>query len=182
MSWYKLSYKKASPIDFEGMFGKDYIKNMPKIIEKSDPQVKEQIITLYRGFDADLENVEKIDGNYILRPEKCEQGVLWFTHSLMGNIHPIEYVKGRGKYILTYPIKVKKHYHEVFFDNGSKSSSIPDEIIDLSDPFNNSKYWMGIELPDGFYFSYKTEKFIISEIPIVINTEMIQEDDKYELV
>jgi len=181
MNWYKLSYRYAAPMDFEALFGPDSNGERPRVVERGEPQVREQTLTLYRGFDADIGNLENINGNYVLRPEKCEQGALWFTHDLMSGYDPKEYVQGRGKYVLTYPLTVKRHYQEIVWSDGTTSNRTPDEITNLSEPTENSKYWMGIELPDGFLFSYKTEKFIISEIPINVKPEMIQEDT-YELV
>jgi len=175
MSWYKFS--KA--INFEEMFGFPR-ESLPKIKSRSESKKEKYTITLYRGFDADLNNLEKIGDSYILSPEKCEQGVLWFTHSLMSDPDPLEYVKGRGKYILTFPIEVERHYKEIIWENGKVSRTIPEEIIELANPYENSKYHMGIELPDGFFFSYKTQKFIISEIPIVVRKEMIIKDETSE--
>ena len=35
---------------------------------------------------------------------------------------------------------------------------------------------MGYELPEGWFFSYKTEKHIVCTIPIIITQNMIQTD------
>lgn len=178
MNWYHiiLSQYKTKPQEFEDIFGFSRY-DLPKVIKKDPPEFKEIEITLYRGFDVDLNKLKREGNLYILSPEKSEQGVLWFTHSLMTSPNPIEYVKGRGKYILTYPLKVQKHFQKIYLDNGDISERVPEEILDKSEPTENSSFWGGIELPPGFYFSYKTQKFIICDHPIAINPKMIVEDN-----
>ena len=178
MNWYKIittSDKKAQKVstDFEDMFGDDFFSernNTQKNIIKKEEKTKNVIITLFRNFDANLNEIEKDkNGNLILSPEKCEQGVLWFSSSLQNN--PEQYYDRGKEYLLTYPLSAKYHYTETTYNDGS-SYRWP---ISDNDPINeNSSSWAGYELPDGFKFSYKVEKHIICEKPIIINPNNIK--------
>ena len=37
-----------------------------------------------------------------------------------------------------------------------------------------------LELPEGWFWSYKTQKYIISSKPIIISRDMIKKDSEYE--
>lgn len=80
---------------------------------------------------------------------------------------------GRGEFLLTYPLDCVKHIERRIYDDGSHYDGIPDEILDLTDPTTNSKFHMGIELPDGWVFSYKFEKFIGCSTELHVSKEMI---------
>lgn len=139
----------------------------------SEPKQEPLTITLYRGFNY-LPKPNQ-NGTYTFSPEKSEQQALWFTHDFI-NIrdNPKEYAKDHGKYFLTYPLNVIKHYQTVSYDNNNETYEIiPQEINDKTEPIENCKYYSGIELPNGWLFSYKTEKFIIATIPITVTKEMI---------
>lgn len=156
----------------------DKLFNLPKksVVRKDPPQSESHTLTLYRGFDADISKLEKRNGNYILSPHKSEQGVLWFTHDLINAYNAREYVSGRGKYILEYPLQCLKHYQRIHYNDGSHYDDIPQEISEKSEPTENCKFYRGYELPDGWFFSYKMEKFIICTIPIEVSSAMISED------
>jgi len=158
MSWYKLAQS-----DFFENF------NIPqrRIVKKDSPTTKPITLTLYRSFDADINKLEKTSNGFILSPEKCEQGVLWFSQSR--NV-----AEGRGKYLLTYPLQAKKHYQTIHYEDGDTTDITPESFLDLVCPTENCKYFMGLELPEGWLFSYKTEKHIVSTIPIIITQNMIQ--------
>jgi len=132
---------------------------------------------LYRGFDANLDNLEKSGNSYILSPKKSEQGMLWFTHDYISGYDAKEYVAGRGEWLLTYPLNVTKHYDIVTYEDGSKENIAPDEINNQSDSLSNNRFrCMGnycLELPEGWYWTYKTEKFIGTTNKIQVSKNML---------
>ena len=165
MNWYKKSNNQD-----------DFFSNLKnrKIIKRDLPSVRTKMINLYRGFNIDFNKIKKENGYYILSPKKCEQGFLWFAHDLQYDVK--KYYVGRGEYVLTYPLEIKEHYETVYWDDNSTSESVPKNINDLSQPTENCKYWGKYELPNGFLFSYKTEKHIVCEIDLKINDSMISKN------
>lgn len=123
-------------------------------------------LKLYRGMDI---NLDKFDNEITLSPNKSEQQSIWFSRNY-------EDAKGRGKYILEYPLDAIKHIQTIHFVDGNTSERIPEHINDLTNPYKDCKYYAGIELPDGWFWSYKTEKYIVCKIPIVVKKEMFSID------
>ena len=170
MNWYKTSQSDI----FQDWFTEEMEKSKKKyIISKDAPSSKEIIVNVYRGFDANLGELKRENNNYILSPKKSEQGVIWFSRNL--NV-----AKGRGEYILEYPLRLKKHFQTVRFNDGSNYEDIPEEIIEQTHPTENCRFFAGMELPEGWFFSYKTEKHIVCSIPLLIKPEMIKLDSHYE--
>jgi len=170
MNWYKTSQSDT----FQDWF-KEETERMKKIhvVSKDEPSVESTILKLYRGFDADLHKLQKSNDNYILSPEKSEQGMIWFSQN-------INVAQGRGKYLLIYPLRCKKHIQQIHYSDGRIYRAIPEEIQEKTMPTENCKFFGGIELPDGWFFSYKTEKHIVCSIPVLIKPEMIKLDEYYE--
>lgn len=162
-------------LDFEELFGSDSPR--PKITGVSEPQSSKYLLELFRGFDVDLKTLKRRGGRLVLSPKRSEQKLIWFTHKLINGYDPIEYVRGRGNYLLTYPLECIKHYQTVEWSDGTTSTKIPDEILELTEPTENSRYYMGIELPKGWIFSYKYEKFIGCSIELEITEDMLQPND-----
>lgn len=134
-------------------------------------------LELYRGFDANLEDLETINDKWVLSPKRSEQGMLWFTHIFIGGYDPVEYAKSHGDWLLSYPLMVKKHYDLVKYENGEIVKESPKEILDELDPTENSEYLcIGngcLELPNGWFFTYKSQKFIGTTNKILVSKEMI---------
>ena len=160
--------KLALANDFEDMFGditpRQEVKRYP-------PQTEYIVLTLHRGFDADLEKMERQGNDFIFRPEKCEQGVIWFSQNE-------EDAQGRGQYLMTYPLVAKRHYERVWYEDedflGRKYyDDIPEEIREKTNPYENCRFHAGIELPEGWYFSYKVQKHIVCDTPIKVSPDMI---------
>jgi hypothetical protein len=166
-------------IDFESMFGPDDDFKRNSIVARGEPIVEPYVLTLYRGFTVDVANLEKSGTDYILSPDRSEQGLIWFTHNLIRGYDPVEYVKGRGTHILTYPLKCKRHIQELEWSDGSTSTTTPPEFDELVNSFENCRYHMGIELPEGWVFSYKTEKFVGCSTRLKISPNMLQNDPSF---
>ena len=159
---------------FDDMFADTKKRGNPvKKQRKSEPYT----FDLYRGFDADLDSLEKQGDKFVLSPEKSEQGMMWFTHMFINGYNPREYVAGRGQWLLTYPLQAKKHYDEVTYEDGSVRTESPDEIMSKAIPTENSRFGcfgkFCLELPQGWYFTYKMEKFIATKNKITVSPSMI---------
>jgi hypothetical protein len=76
-------------LGFEELFGSDG----PEIVSISEPQQIDYTLELYRGFNVQINNLEKRGPYYILSPKKSEQGLIWFTHNLIRAYDPKEYVQ-----------------------------------------------------------------------------------------
>jgi hypothetical protein len=174
MNWYKQATKDPNAA-FESMFdsGLPTLEERSPVVRVDPPATRPYPMTLYRGFDADIENLERNGNSYILSPEKCEQGVLWFSRDESD-------AKGRGAWVLKYEIEAAKHYQRNHKEDGSFFDVTPEEISVASSPSENSKIYGGIELPDGFLWSYKAQKYIIANKPIVIDKGMISKDTEGE--
>jgi|19_taG_2_1085344.scaffolds.fasta_scaffold01192_5 hypothetical protein len=145
----------------------------PKLVETQPPTIIPYKLDLYRGFDADMGEIDQRDGQYVLSPRKSEQGLIWFTHKLISGYDPIEYVTGRGAFLLTYPLECVRHIERKIYDDGSHHDFIPEAILDATDPTSNSQFYLGVELPDGWIFSYKMEKFIGCNTELLVTPDMI---------
>jgi len=170
MNWYKISQSDT----FQDWFVEE-TERMKKvhIVSKDAPFIENTTLTLYRGLNVDLNRLQKSNNSFILSPEKSEQGVIWFSQN-------INVAKGRGKYILIYPLQCKKHIQLIHYSDGRVYRAIPEEIQEKTISTDNCKFFSGIELPDGWFFSYKTEKHIICSVPLMIKLEMMKLDTDFE--
>ena len=182
-AWLKNENRPARLQDdlFDDMFAdvKAKIKKRGSVV-KSQRKTEPYTFDLYHGSKADLNSLEKEGNNFILSPEKSEQGLLWFTHIFINAFDPIEYAKAHGDWVLTYPLEATKHYDEVEYEDGSIESKAPEEIIEKADPFRNNRFScrMGynefcIELPEGWYWAYKMEKFIVTTNTVSFSPDMV---------
>jgi hypothetical protein len=135
-------------------------------------QFKEITVKMYRGLEK--ATLIPTGSGYTINPGRGDQGVLWFTHPwILRTIDPIEYARGHGDILLTYPLKCTRHYA----NRGTSTRSwngLPDEIINKIDTYDNCRFNIeGIELPDGWFFSYKHEKFAICTKPLSITPDML---------
>ena len=46
--------------------------------------------------------------------------------------------------------------------------------------YENCRFYAGIELPEGWYFSYKVQKHIVCDTPIVVSPDMINVQKEVE--
>lgn len=149
----------------------------PKIVTVGEPRQEPYLLELYRGFDVDVNNLQRRgQQHFVLSPEKSDQKLIWFTHKLINVYDPIDYVRGRGNKLLVYPLKCIRHLQDVVWSNGNKSTKTPDEILARTKSTENSRYYMGVELPEGWVFSYKHEKFIGCSIEIEITLDMLYDN------
>ena len=154
--------------DFEDRTGRR------KIIRIEEATSRSMTLELYRGFDADLDDIARTeDGKFELSPARSEQGLLWFTHKMISGYDPIEYARSRGDWLLTYPLICTRHYQRYWYDDGDYYDQIPNDILTKTVPFENCRFHIGIELPDGWVFSYKTQKFIGCEKLLYVDHDMI---------
>lgn len=163
---------------FEEMF------NAPTREEVSRERKSEKMtIELLRGLDVDESSLERKGDKLILSPAKSEQGVMWFAHRLQGYYDPEEYVTGRGSHVLRYPLETTKHYDLVTYDDGTTTEERPEDIP-YPEPTENQSMMCDwgrcLELPDGFKFSYKAEKWIICEKELLISPGMLSRDPSDE--
>ena len=157
---------------FTDMFGDWENRKPSKTIRVDPPQTTEVVLDLYRGFDADINSLEKQGDGYILSPHKSEQESIWFSQYLRD-------AQGRGEWLLKYQLKAIRHYQRKHKDDGSYYDDVPEEIAAKETPIENSSIYGGIELPDGWLWSYKTQKYIVSTKPIYITRDMIKKDSEY---
>lgn len=159
-------------------------------IEPKKEVVSEEIIvnditlTLYRGlrnmFDNSQHNPELVeDGNdYKLLVDKYPDKLIWFSDD--ENFAK----KYNGWGIITYPLLVKKHTKIVTYKDGTtenKNVYGNEQVLSgfgrgelKSDPYKNSYLYNGIELPNNWFWSYKTEKHIVCNSDLIINKNMIK--------
>lgn len=150
-----------------------------KIIKK-ERVIEPYELILYRGFNANLDSLKTSGNNYIISPKKSQQGMLWFTHKFITNYDPIEYAKSHGSLLLTYPLKIKKHYDLITYENGDTIKEAPKEIRDSIDQTENQPFMClyfeyCLELPDGWFFTYKNEKFIGTTNTLLIEPGLIEQ-------
>lgn len=145
------------------MFGDDFPEVAPvrkKFIRK-ETKVMPIIVDLWRGFNGNLKDFEYDEKNYLFSPEYGEQGMLWFTSLYCScSSDPIEYAKGNREWLTTHKINCKRHIQTNYFDDNSKNEGLPDYWDTLADPSTNCRYYLGIELPEGWVFTSKVQKFI----------------------
>lgn len=195
MNWYKKAQSNDQFFEdtpFSSAFDHDpeeVKRELQEIQERKrheiiDPPTQREVeLILYRGFRY-LPPANE-DGTYTFSPDKSEQEALWFTHSFISGGYDAEnYAKAHGDYLLTYPLMVIKHYQRICYDNNEDCREItPEAIKELSDPSENCRFYAGYELPEGWFFSYKMEKFITCSVPLTVSKEMITKiQEQNELV
>ena len=157
-------YEKAQD-EFDGLFGP-----VSEVVHIDPPKQELVVKTIYRGFDAEIDKIDKTpDGKFILDPKKCEQNSLWFSDRRAD-------AEGRGEFILEYQLPCVKHSQKKIRDDGSSFDVVPEEIEAQTEPTENCRFHMGVELPEGWFFSYKVQKYIICTIKIEIEQGSVSKD------
>ncbi|MCA1563024.1 MAG: hypothetical protein LC753_03330, partial [Acidobacteria bacterium] len=65
----------------------------------------------------------------VLNPAGRQQGMLWFTHELIGLYKDyVSYAKQHGTHLVTYPLECWKHEQIEHLADGSMRSVVPAEI------------------------------------------------------
>lgn len=166
---FKLWIENIFDDDFDKSAWLEKIKSRGNVVKK-ELKTEDIILPVYHGFNTNPE-----DFNYIFDSSKSEQNLLWFTHKYIRGYDPITYASNKGKYLLTYPLKVKKITELITYQNGEQTTRCPENIKVNS--FENSKYLQSldfiIELPINWIFSYKHEKFIAFNGKLKTNSSMI---------
>jgi hypothetical protein len=169
---FMLSFRKFIE-SFDDLFADLEKRQLIKSEEKTLPK----LLKLYRGFDADLESLEQDEQYYYFSPKKAEQGQLWFTHPYINAYNHIQYARDRGEWFMQYELPCVKHVKIDYWDDGSNSESLPEWWYQKVNPTQNSQYHAGIELPEGWVFSYKMEKFIGCKIKIKVPKNWITKNN-----
>jgi hypothetical protein len=179
MNWYK-TFKSANALD-------DIFKETPEEKAEADrkaraKKISEQKVTepykltLYRGFNLEPRDIKE---SMVLDPSRSEQKMLWFTHEFcrLYRNSPVQYAKNHGTVLLTYPLTCKVHFVRAKYDDGSERKELDKVIAERINHAENSKFMIAgfycIELPDGWVFTYKDEKFIGCSIPLSITKNML---------
>jgi hypothetical protein len=158
---------------------KKFFENLNNVISQENKIIPYKL-TLYRGFYGNLEDLKQDNNYYYFSPEGGQQGFLWFTHLFINHYNPIEYAKNHGIWLLKYPLMVKKHIEINTQENGEQFNSIPDYFHNMVNPTANNRFYSGIELPEGWFFSYKMEKFIVCEKEIKAKKSWVSEIEHTE--
>lgn len=159
--------------DFDIQKWRDEIKARGNIVDKKRVSEKAQL-KLYHGFNRDPKTF-----NYTFDPSKSQQGLLWFTHSMIRNYDPYEYASSKGKYLLTYPLEILKVADIVTYENGTSERIVSNDLSNLATPTENSRNLVFFDslivLPENWFFTYKSEKFIGTNTILKVNPSMISE-------
>jgi hypothetical protein len=148
----------------------------------SERVVKEPYeITCWRGFDerSFLRDARREGGRLLLGGDRAMEGMLWFTHSLQPRwmFDPMEYAMsraGEGGYLLTYPLKCSRSFRRTVYDDGSDYQESPESVnateLNRRAVLGGSLY----ELPEGWYFTWQTEKHIGFKGELEIDESMLR--------
>jgi len=161
-----------------GSFGSD--ESRPKIVSVGKPRQVPYVLELYRGFDVNVDKLQRRGQYFVLSPKRSEQGLIWFTHNLIRGYDPKEYVRGRGSHLLVYPLNCTRHLQDEVWSDEHTSAKTPDDILDRTKSTENCRYHMGVELPEGWIFSYKHEKFVGCSVEIEITSDMLHVNLPFE--
>jgi len=81
-------------LDFEDMF--DSSRPHPKIVTVGEPRQEPYLLELYRGFDVDVNNLQRRgQQHFVLSPEKSDQKLIYtksfrgITQSHLGVLHKV---------------------------------------------------------------------------------------------
>ena len=170
-TWLENSHVQNNALD--RLFGSDPSQPRSEIVSVGKPRQEPYVLELYRGFDVNVDKLQRRGQYFILSPKKSEQGLIWFTHNLIRGYNPKEYVRGRGSHLLVYPLHCKRHLQDVLWSDGETTTKTPDDISARTESTENCRYHMGVELPEGWVFSYKHEKFVGCSIEIEITSDML---------
>lgn len=146
------------------------------------------VLKCYRGFgEQSLQRdlLSQGPGWFLLSPKKAMEGILWFTHDLQrSRFDPIEYAlsKGRGGYLLTYPLQCTRHYietqlepHPDYWNN--RDVEPPPELRAKTQVMGGSRYanfWgMIYELPEGWMFTWQVEQHVACRVDLRIAANML---------
>ncbi|NBT57797.1 hypothetical protein EBT16_03335 [bacterium] len=150
----------------------------------SDRIVEEPyVITCWRGFDLRSfeRDAERIGGKLYLKGDKAMSGMLWFTYDIQPVHHydpreyALEHAYGDG-YLLTYPLKCKRSYREVVYNNGSNLHEPPEGTKTNPTELDNMAVIGGrlYELPSGWHFTWQVEKNIGFKGRLEVSPPMLQ--------
>lgn len=158
-----------------------------KVVSKQ-PHTLDYVLNCYRGFTKEgfeRSTVAHQGSTYTLSPKGAMEGMFWFTHDLQPrwSIDPLEYAANYAErdgsgYLLKYPLKTKKHFIEVKYENGETTTEVSEELAKLVNSTGTSRYghfWSFVlELPQGWFFTWQVEKFIATDQDLVVNANQLE--------
>ena len=114
-------------------------------------------LTLYRGINNQNELIDNGDDTYTLNVKRYPDKAIWFTRN-------DDFANAYSGYaLLTYKLEAVKH------------SNVYDKVTSAygrgeieSDSSNDSPISYGIELPIGWFWSYKAQKHIVCKQSLII--------------
>jgi len=77
---------------------------------------------------------------------------------------------------LTYPLQAIRHYQRHHKEDGSYFDAVPKQVAEKTPINQDYPIFNSVELPDGWFWSYKVEKPIICKVPIKVTRDMIKKD------
>ena len=141
-------------------------------------------LTLFRGlrnlFDNTQDNPELVvhGDEYKLDVDMYPDKLIWFTDD------ETFATKYNGWGIITYQLPAIKHIKTITYEDGYTINTIidlNDEIesgynrgLIKADPYKLNHFYRGIELPDHWFWSYKTEKHIVCDTDLIITQNNIK--------
>ena len=142
---------------------------------------EQSVITCWRGFDErslERDTIEQGNGYRVLHGKSAMENILWFTHSLQGSVEPEEYARSHAQdYLVTYPLRVTKHFDLVTYSDGKTEQKIPEEMLKI-DGSQKSRFLplMGkvYEVPEGWFFTWQVQKHLGCSVPLKIMDSMIE--------
>lgn len=159
----------------EGLFDSiDWGNEPEKPIKHTEYGHEYIIITLYRGVNDKNELIDNRNGTYTLKNEHegRDNNFIWFSRNK-------QFTEGYASHaLITYPLKVANHFKLITYADGTtkketlfinKVKSAYDGRGEIED--NTTEDWPkygNIELPDNWYFSYKTQKHIVCGTDLII--------------
>jgi hypothetical protein len=146
---------------------KDRLSSMKRKVSSERFVEEPHTITCWRGFDLRSfeRDAEEVGGRLYLKGDKAMSGMLWFTYDIQPVHHykpreyALEHAYGDG-YLLTYPLRCKRSYREISYDNGSSWYEPPEGTRTNTTELDDKGVIGGrlYELPSGWHFTWQVEK------------------------
>lgn len=162
---------------------KERLSSMQRNVVSERVVEEPYVITCWRGFDMRSfeRDAEKTSSGLYLNGDKAMSGMLWFTYDIQPVHHyepkqyALEHAYGDG-YLLTYPLKCKRSYKAIKYDNGSEWYEPPDGTKTNVTELDNKTVIGGrlYELPTGWNFTWQVEKNLGFKGKLKVDWDMLE--------